>query len=163
MALYGALDPNVNPARFAATLTYVISSVYNLTLVLPWISVIEQELNSVERLKHYCQLGSEAALTLPSDPPILAWPNQGAISFTDVQLRYRPELPLILKGLSFDVNAGEKIGIIGRTGAGKSSLIQAIYRTVELSGGKISVDGQDLGALGLRTVCLTRRSSECAS
>jgi ABC-type multidrug transport system fused ATPase/permease subunit len=150
--LYGALDPSVDPARFAVTLTYVISSGYNLTLVLPWISVIEQELNSVERLKHYCQLESEAAPCLPSDPPALHWPSRGAISFSNVELRYRPDLALVLKKLSFEVQAGEKVGVIGRTGAGKSSLVNAIYRAVELAGGSIKVDGQDLGALGLRTV-----------
>ena len=108
--------------------------------------------NSVERLKHYSELESEAATTVPSDPPVSHWPSRGAITFKDVQLRYRPELPLVLKGLNFDVKAGEKVGIIGRTGAGKSSLVQSIYRTVELAGGSIMVDGVDLRGLGLRTV-----------
>jgi ABC-type cobalamin/Fe3+-siderophores transport system ATPase subunit len=69
-----------------------------------------------------------------------------------VHLRYRPELPLVLKGLSFEIKPGEKVGVIGRTGAGKSSLIQALYKTVNLSSGRIEVDGLDLATLGLETV-----------
>ena len=108
--------------------------------------------NSVERIKHYAELEGEAPATQPSDPVLAAWPSLGAMSFKDVQLRYRPELPLVLKGLTFHVQAGEKIGIVGRTGAGKSSLVQSIYRTVELASGSIEVDGVDLKSLGLHTV-----------
>jgi ABC-type multidrug transport system fused ATPase/permease subunit len=61
-------------------------------------------------------------------------------------------LPLVLKGLTFDIKPGEKVGIIGRTGAGKSSIAQALFRTVELSDGKIEVDGRDLSRLGLEVV-----------
>lgn len=114
--------------------------------------MLEQDMISVERVKRYTELEQEDTAVKVSDPPIAHWPSQGAITFTDVQLRYRPELPLVLKGMSFDVRAGEKVGIIGRTGAGKSSLIGAMYRTVELAGGSIAVDGVDLRSLGLHTV-----------
>lgn len=72
--------------------------------------------------------------------------------FKDVELKYRPDLPLVLKGLTFDIRPAEKVGIIGRTGAGKSSIAQALFRTVELCGGKIEVDGRDLKDLGLDAV-----------
>lgn len=88
-----------------------------------------------------------------------SWPSRGQISFTDVGLRYRPDLPLVLEGFTFDVRAGEKVGILGRTGAGKSSLVQAIYRTVELDQGRIVVDGVDLRTLGLHTVGRSRTES----
>ena len=80
------------------------------------------------------------------------WPTQGEVTFEDVALRYRPDLPLVLKGLTFSIKAGEKVGIIGRTGAGKSSIAQALFRTVELCDGKIVVDGRNLRELGLETV-----------
>ena len=121
--------------------------------VIPWLAMLEQEMNSIERLKRYNRLSQEAASRLSSDPNAEVWPSQGGITFTDVQLRYRPELPLVLKGLTFDVPPGEKVGIIGRTGAGKSSLVQAIYRTVELAAGEVRVDGVDLSSVGLNTVC----------
>ena len=123
-------------------------------------TIIEQQLNSVERLKYYCQLPTETASTLPTDPSPAAWPSEGGISFTNVELRYRPDLPLVLKGLTFEVKPGEKVGIIGRTGAGKTSLVQAIYRTVELAGGEIRVDGVDLRSLGLRTVSETAKGAD---
>lgn len=111
------------------------------------------EQNAVERVQHYRELETEAAATLPTDPrPDENWPPTGAVSFTDVQLKYRPDLPLVLKGLTFDIKPAEKVGIIGRTGAGKSSIAQALFRTVELSGGKIEVDGRDLRELGLDVV-----------
>jgi ATP-binding cassette subfamily C (CFTR/MRP) protein 1 len=67
-------------------------------------------------------------------------------------LRYRPELPLVLKGISFKVRPGEKVGILGRTGAGKSSVTQALFRMVEICGGGIWIDGRSISDVGLETV-----------
>lgn len=108
--------------------------------------------NNVERVGHYTKLESEGELIRSADPTVAQWPSKGTITFDNVQLRYRPELPLVLKGLNFEIRPGEKVGIIGRTGAGKSSLVQALYRTVELVEGKICIDDQDIAALGLETV-----------
>jgi ABC-type multidrug transport system fused ATPase/permease subunit len=109
-------------------------------------------------VKHYCTLEQEAPATKSSDPPLGHWPTRGAISFRDVHLQYRPDLPTVLKGLSFDVREGEKVGVIGRTGAGKSSLVQSLYRTVELAKGSICIDGVNLRDLGLDTVSHARFS-----
>jgi ABC-type multidrug transport system fused ATPase/permease subunit len=108
--------------------------------------------NSIERIKRYAELDQEALANKPTDPPTEQWPTVGAVSFKGVEPKYRPELPLVLKGLDFEVRPGEKLGIIGRTGAGKSSLVQAIYRTVELAGGEIKIDGINHQSLGLDTV-----------
>lgn len=80
------------------------------------------------------------------------WPTQGAIEFENVELKYRSELPLVLKGISFQIHTGEKVGIIGRTGAGKSSITQALFRMVEICGGGIWVDGRSIHEIGLETV-----------
>ena len=77
------------------------------------------------------------------------WPSQGAISFNEVELRYRPNMDLVLRKLSFDVRSGEKIGIVGRTGAGKSTISMALSRLVEISGGSIMIDGIDIAKIGL--------------
>ncbi|CEM14566.1 unnamed protein product [Vitrella brassicaformis CCMP3155] len=82
------------------------------------------------------------------EPPA-SWPSEGCVRFDGVWLRYRPELEYALRGLSFTVRAGEKIGICGRTGAGKSSILQALFRMVELSEGSITVDGIDVRWVGL--------------
>lgn len=78
----------------------------------------EQNFNAVERVLHYTQLPPEGDLTTPNDPPP-SWPEKGEVVFKDVELAYRKGLPLVLKGVSFTVNPGEKVGIVGRTGAGQ--------------------------------------------
>lgn len=81
--------------------------------------------------------------------PPAAWPQRGQVEFQDVQLRYRPGLPLALKNMTFSVPPGTHVGICGRTGAGKSSISVALFRLVELAGGSISVDGVPLHTIGL--------------
>ena len=85
------------------------------------------------------------------DPPP-PWPADGRIRFSDVCLRYRPGLPLALNTFSAVVPARQKTGVVGRTGAGKSSIILALFRLVELDGGTIEVDGVDVSALGLASL-----------
>ncbi|CAN3476413.1 oligomycin resistance ATP-dependent permease Yor1p [Diutina catenulata] len=111
---------------------------------------VETDLNSAERIQHYAlKLDQEAPSNLPSDPAPGSWPTAGEITFDNVVLQYRPGLPNVLNNLSFTVNAGEKVGICGRTGAGKSSIMSALYRLVELTSGTISIDGVDVSTLGL--------------
>ncbi|KAF7798058.1 hypothetical protein EIP86_009270 [Pleurotus ostreatoroseus] len=97
---------------------------------------------------HYTELPPEGA-TLTSEDPPPSWPEKGAIEFKDVNMAYREGLPLVLKGVSFDVKAGEKVGVVGRTGAGKSSLLQALFRIVNVKSGSIAIDGYDIGNIGL--------------
>jgi ATP-binding cassette subfamily C (CFTR/MRP) protein 1 len=159
---------HVDPARFGVVLTYALSAtnsalihhnvlytdeVSGLSNIMPAFAQCEQEMNNVERIQYYNELEMEADSILPSDPKgDEIWPTEGKVEFEDVQLRYRPDLPLVLKGLTFKVNGAEKIGVIGRTGAGKSSVAQALFRSVEICGGRIIVDGRDLKGLGLETV-----------
>ena len=77
-------------------------------------------------------------------------PTGGAISVSKLKLRYRPGLPLVLQGVSFDVAAGEKVGLVGRTGSGKSSLLLALFRMVEPEHGTITIDGVDIAQVGMK-------------
>ena len=77
------------------------------------------------------------------------WPAKGTIEFDKVELRYRKNTDLVLKGLSFSIGSNEKIGIVGRTGAGKSTISAALSRLVELAGGRILIDGVDIASLDL--------------
>jgi ABC-type multidrug transport system fused ATPase/permease subunit len=77
------------------------------------------------------------------------WPENGHVEFEDVHLKYRPTTEVVLHGLSFDVQPGEKIGIVGRTGAGKSTITLAMSRIVEIFKGKISIDGVDIQNISL--------------
>lgn len=85
----------------------------------------DQNFNAVERVLYYTELPREGEATMPDDPP-LSWPEAGAVEFKDVVMAYRQGLPPVLKGVTFQVKPGEKVDIVGRTGAGKSSLLQAL-------------------------------------
>jgi len=102
---------------------------------------------SVERVAEYGNLEPEAALTSSADDP--TWPSQGSIQVKDLSVRYRSTLPLSLRKISFSIEAGQRIGIVGRTGSGKSTLVQALFRLLEADEGRIEIDGTDISKLGL--------------
>lgn len=114
---------------------------------------IETAMVSVERVLEYGRLPSEDKLDKPGVDENLpeGWPKRGHIEFNKVSLRYSPDTPYVLQNVTIDVKPGEKIGIVGRTGAGKSSLITVLFRLVECEG-QVLVDGIDLRTLGLRQV-----------
>ncbi|KAH9747851.1 ABC transporter C family member 2 [Citrus sinensis] len=142
-----------NQVAFASTMGLLLSYTLNITNLLSGVlrqaSRAENSLNAVERVGTYIDLPSEAPGMVESNRPPPAWPSSGSIKFEDVVLRYRPELPPVLHGLSFTVSPSEKVGIVGRTGAGKSSMLNALFRIVELERGKISIDGCDVSKFGL--------------
>ncbi|KAK0579261.1 hypothetical protein LWI29_023572 [Acer saccharum] len=142
-----------NQAAFASTMGLLLSYTLNITSLLSGVlrqaSTAENSLNSVERVGTYIDLPSEAPAIIESNRPPPGWPSSGSIKFEDVVLRYRPELPPVLHGLSFLISPSEKVGIVGRTGAGKSSMLNALFRIVELQRGRISIDDCDVGKLGL--------------
>lgn len=106
---------------------------------------------SVERIVHYRNLEQEPPAKLADDPPA-EWPQEGGVKFRNVALRYRDGLPLVLDGLTFEVKPGERVGIVGRTGAGKTSLLTALFRVAPLSGGTIEIDGVDIEKVGIETL-----------
>ncbi|XP_078432524.1 ABC transporter C family member 2-like [Wolffia australiana] len=142
-----------NQKAFASTmgllLTYTLNITNLLTAVLRLASLAENSLNAVERVGTYIDLPSEAPAVVENNRPPPGWPAAGEIEFQDVVLRYRPELPPVLHGISFKIAASEKVGIVGRTGAGKSSMLNALFRIVEAERGRIFVDGCDVSKMGL--------------
>ena len=118
---------------------------------------VEAQMNSVERILYYTEnIEPEAPEQVPeNDPPEGSWPSEGVVELENVSMRYR-DGPLVLKDVSLSVKAGERIGVCGRTGSGKSSLIISLFRIAEIeaNGGKISIDGVDtrtIGTLPLRS------------
>ena len=107
-------------------------------------------MNSAERIQYYANdLDQEAAQEMPEANLDPAWPQQGAIDFDNVVLRYREGLPIVLKGITMQIAGGEKTAIVGRTGAGKSSLLTCLLRLIELESGQIKIDGVDVSKIGL--------------
>uniref|UniRef100_A0A0E0CV23 ABC transporter C family member 13 n=1 Tax=Oryza meridionalis TaxID=40149 RepID=A0A0E0CV23_9ORYZ len=97
----------------------------------------------------YCKLPSEAPLIIENSRPSSSWPENGNIELVDLKVRYKDDLPLVLHGISCMFPGGKKIGIVGRTGSGKSTLIQALFRLIEPTGGKVIIDDIDISRIGL--------------
>ncbi|KAL9932849.1 hypothetical protein V8E36_008104 [Tilletia maclaganii] len=154
---------SISPAVLGVALTYTLQITQSLSQMVQQLAQVEQDFNVVERVLYYTDLPPEGPKLLPKDPPEERWPIQGTIEFRNVQLRYRPNLPLVLKGVSFTVRPGERVGVVGRTGAGKSSILVALWRLAPLAGGQILIDGLDITQVGFETlrkrVCVVPQDS----
>ncbi|KAJ7086116.1 ABC protein [Mycena belliarum] len=143
----------ITPAQIGLILTYTTQLTQMCSMVTRTSAELENHMNSVERVVHYSRtdvIPQEAAYeSAPEHKPPPGWPTRGAVEFKDVTMSYRPGLPNVLHGISVAINAGEKIGVVGRTGAGKSSLTLALLRIVEYSG-TILVDEVDIAKIGLK-------------
>jgi len=143
----------LNPGESGVSLTYAIGVTSLLNWVVRQTVEAENAMNAVERSKFYTDgIPHEAAAEVPEEDSKLteSWPQRGTIDFKDLKIRYRPGLPLVLHGITLNVRGGERVGIVGRTGAGKSSLMVALFRIVESAGGSILIDGVDISKLGLK-------------
>nr|QWN59144.1 ATP-binding cassette C transporter [Rehmannia glutinosa] len=142
-----------NQEAFASTMGLLLSYALNITSLLTGVlrlaSLAENSFNAVERVGTYIELPSEGPAIVEDNRPPPGWPSTGSIRFEDVVLRYRPELPPVLHGISFKISPSDKVGIVGRTGAGKSSMLNALFRIVELERGKILIDDCDISKFGL--------------
>lgn len=112
------------------------------------ITDLENKMNSTERILQYFKLPEEAPAEIPENKPVDSWPAQGSIKIDDLVIEYVKGVP-VLKNLSCEIKPREKIGIVGRTGAGKSTLITALFRTVEPVNGSIVIDDVDITQIGL--------------
>ncbi|XP_035857338.1 multidrug resistance-associated protein 5 isoform X2 [Sander lucioperca] len=141
----------IPPAYAGLAISYAVQLTGLLQFTTRLLTETEARFTSVERINHYIKsLESEAPRQSPkADAPAPSWPQQGNITFQDVEMRYRDDLPLVLKNLSFTILPEESIGIVGRTGSGKSSLGVAMFRLVELTGGLIIIDGTNIAQIGL--------------
>lgn len=140
---------NVNAGVVGLMLSYALSTTQTLNWIVRSATEVETNIVSVERVQEYIDLPSEAPLEVEDKKPTDEWPQHGSIRFDHVNARYRKDLDLVLRDVNFEIKAGEKVGVCGRTGAGKSSLTMVLYRIIEIDSGTVSIDDVDVSKLGL--------------
>ncbi|XP_025100028.1 multidrug resistance-associated protein 1-like [Pomacea canaliculata] len=143
------ITPGIGGGTLGFSVTYAMQLSEYLSWLVRQMSDLETNMVSVERVKEYSQLESEAPWTNPLRRPDPSWPERGRLLFSEYSTRYRPGLDLVLRDISFIVEAGQKVGIVGRTGAGKSSLTLSLFRLIEACNGYIIIDGVNIADIGL--------------
>ncbi|UZJ53839.1 hypothetical protein CBS101457_003159 [Exobasidium rhododendri] len=137
----------------AGLLGLMMSQALSTTSTLNWVvrsaSEVEQNIVSVERVLSYSETEPEAPYEVDEKPPT-GWPRQGKIEFANYSTRYRKDLGMVLKNIDLTINHGERVAVVGRTGAGKSSLTLALFRIIEAAEGTILIDDYDSKKLGLK-------------
>ncbi|KAI8918708.1 hypothetical protein BC831DRAFT_482842 [Entophlyctis helioformis] len=139
----------VNAGLAGLCLAYALELVFGIIWMIRTHAWMEMSMNAVERVDEYLQIEQEDAAIVDDYRPSPQWPATGAIEFKNLSVRYSPDLPRVLNDLSFSIGAFEKVGIVGRTGAGKSTLSLAMFRIVPHDAGSIVIDGMDIGRMGL--------------
>lgn len=157
-ALMCAYFSDISPTLMGLSVGYALDISVSLNWGIRQVADMESQIVSTERLSHYANnLPREGVDT---DKPVSlqvvttevspSWPEHGSIKFENVTLSYRSDLPPVLNNINIEIKAGERIGIVGRTGAGKSSILMALFRITELSEGRILIDGVDTRTLSLK-------------
>lgn len=140
-AIFSIISVTTGSGLTAGMAGLAMSYALQVTGSLNWVvrQTVEVETNivSVERVLEYANLPSEAPDVVFKNRPNLSWPSQGAVKFSNYSTRYREGLDLVLKDVNLEIKPHEKIGVVGRTGAGKSSLTLALFRIIEAAGGQI--------------------------
>ncbi|GLV33119.1 uncharacterized protein CBL_10466 [Carabus blaptoides fortunei] len=141
----------VDPGLVGLAISYALSITSLLSGVVNAFTETEREMIAVERVNQYIDQVEPERSVVIVDPPY-GWPSHGVISFNNVVMKYREHLPPSLKGISFETRPAEKIGVVGRTGAGKSSLLSSLFRLVELHSGSIVIDIVNIAHISLNAL-----------
>ncbi|KAM9715836.1 ATP-binding cassette sub-family C member 3 isoform 3-T3 [Menidia menidia] len=140
---------NLNPGLVGLSVSYALQVTMSLNWMVRMTSDLENNIVAVERVKEYSETKTEAPWEVEDKKPPAEWPMEGNVEFSDYSVRYREGLDLVLKGITLNVKGGEKIGIVGRTGAGKSSMTLCLFRLLEAAGGEITIDNVKISEIGL--------------
>ncbi|XP_076929223.1 ABC transporter C family member 3-like [Bidens hawaiensis] len=139
----------IDPSIAGLAVTYGLSLNIIQASVIWKLCNMENSIISVERILQYASIPSEAPLVIDTCRPHDLWPSDGKVDIHDLKVRYAPHMPLVLRGITCSFGGGTKTGIVGRTGSGKSTLIQTLFRIVEPTGGDIIIDGINISSIGL--------------
>jgi len=151
-AFFGVWNRDIlSPGLAALAITYAINVTGDVVWMVRMACDLENNCVALERIFEYTKLQTEGEWKSNnnSEKPLENWPQNGIVEFENYKTKYREGLPNVLKGLNLKVNSREKIGICGRTGAGKSSLTLALFRIIEANEGKIMIDGKNVSQMGL--------------
>ncbi|XP_009954805.1 PREDICTED: multidrug resistance-associated protein 1-like, partial [Leptosomus discolor] len=148
-ALFVVLAGNtVSSSTVGLSISYALNIIQSLNFWVRKACEIETNAVSIERVCEYAKMDKEGPWIMSKRPP-LEWPDRGIIEFVNYKAQYRKDLGLALNDVSFQTQSKEKVGIVGRTGAGKSTLTNCLFRVLEGSEGKIIIDGIDISTIGL--------------
>ncbi|KAK1971225.1 hypothetical protein LY78DRAFT_137606 [Colletotrichum sublineola] len=139
----------VDPGMVGLAMSYALQITTSLNWIVRQTVEVETNIVSVERVLEYARLPSEAPEIIKSNRPPVAWPSKGSLELKNYSTRYREGLDNVLKNINLDIKSHEKIGVVGRTGAGKSSLTLALFRIIEPTAGHISIDQINTSSIGL--------------
>ncbi|XP_059158170.1 multidrug resistance-associated protein 1-like isoform X2 [Physella acuta] len=148
-AMFAQADTGLSAGLAGLAVSYAQQVTNALSQVIQVATQAETNIVSAERILEYSELKNEAPWSNPEVKLPKPWPQDGQVDLDDLQIRYREGLELVLKGITCQLKAGEKVGIVGRTGAGKSSLSVALFRLVEPAAGTLSIDQQNISQIGL--------------
>ncbi|KAG5382581.1 hypothetical protein IGI04_034051 [Brassica rapa subsp. trilocularis] len=146
---HGTIDPSKFFCMAGLAVTYGLNLNARLSRWILSFCKLENKIISIERIYQYSQIPSEAPTFIEDAHPPPSWPENGAIEINNLKVRYGENLPTVLHGVNCVFPGGKKIGIVGRTGSGKSTLIQALFRLIEPYAGQIIIDGIDISSIGL--------------
>ncbi|KAL5603731.1 hypothetical protein FOVSG1_006481 [Fusarium oxysporum f. sp. vasinfectum] len=144
-----SLGSHLSAGLVGLMISYALQITQSFSSLVRATGEVETNIVSAERVLEYTHLPSEAPDIIPNHRPGISWPCQGSVRFFDYSTRYRPELDLVLQNLNLNFKPGEKIGVVGRTGAGKSSLALALFRIIEPLNGGIYIDDVDISTIGV--------------
>ncbi|NXK32993.1 MRP3 protein, partial [Piprites chloris] len=149
-ALFAVIGRNsLNAGLVGLSVSYALQVTLSLNWMVRMTSELETNIVAVERIKEYSETETEAPWIIEGKSPPEDWPSKGELEFVNYSVRYRKGLDLVLKGINLQVHGGEKIGIVGRTGAGKSSMTLCLFRILEAVKGEIKIDGVKISEIGL--------------
>ncbi|KAL3053062.1 hypothetical protein OYC64_005566 [Pagothenia borchgrevinki] len=140
---------SLSPGIMGLAISYALQLTASLTWLVRMSSEVETNIVAVERVKEYRDTEKEAEWEQETSSLPPGWPTEGCIEMRGLCLRYRQDLDLAIRNITINISSGEKVGIVGRTGAGKSSLMLGLFRIIEAAEGHIFIDGVDIAQLGL--------------
>lgn len=153
LGIYTAKNGSVSAGVVGVAITYALKLTDTLNQVNRESADRETQMVSVERVHHYTtSVPKEAELVVPGQALPAGWPARGDVTCQNVTMRYREGLPTVLNDVSVQIKSGERVGVVGRTGCGKSSLLLTLMRLIEPTSGRVTIDDVDVGTIGLHSL-----------